>query len=148
MMTESEMSRYDINLQLIDLNTKIDEIVTVNEDGSYTVVINSRAASNRQEEAKLHAFEHILHDDFSEENVQEIEARAHHLEELKKQEEEKQRQLKLEAEEKRKKAFKKKMDALYRRWQREDEDKRRYGLYRSRDIASAWPNDIGYDEPW
>ena len=142
-MTEAEASRYDINLQLVDLNTKIGEIVTENEDGSYTVVINSRQASNKQEEAKLHAFEHIVNDDLKEGNVQEIEARAHHLEELRKAEEEKKRQQAKEEAEKRKKANKRKLDALYRKWEKEDEDKRRYGLYRARDLTDA-----GYDEPW
>ena len=72
----------DINVHLIDFpkNVKGNESVTPNEDGSYSVFINARAASNKQREAYLHALKHIENDDFSSsESVQAIEARAHGL---------------------------------------------------------------------
>lgn len=70
----------DINVHLIDFpeGAKGNEAVTPNEDGSYSVFINARAASNKQQEAYLHALEHIKNDDFSSsESVQAIEAKAH-----------------------------------------------------------------------
>ena len=147
-MNEAEVSRYDINLQLVDLKTTmVGEVVTENEDGSYTVVINSRAASNKQEEAKLHAYEHIVNDDLKGGSVQEIEAKAHHLEALKKAEEEQKRK---QAEEERQRLRKKRLkqlERLARKIEREDEDRKRYGIYKSRDILSD-PSDVGYDEPW
>lgn len=71
-----------INVQLVDfpVGSKGHEAVTPNEDGSYTIFINSRDASNIQREAYLHAIEHIKNEDFAPgKNVQEIEARAHGL---------------------------------------------------------------------
>ena len=69
-----------INVQLVDfpVGSKGHEAVTPNEDGSYTIFINSRDASNIQREAYLHAVEHIKNGDFSSsESVQAIEAKAH-----------------------------------------------------------------------
>lgn len=72
----------DINVHLIDFpeGAKGNEAVTLNEDGSYSVFINARAASNKQQEAYLHALEHIKNDDFSAvESVNVIEAKRHRL---------------------------------------------------------------------
>ena len=139
----------DINVQLLDFKiTTADEMVTANEDGSYTILINSRQATNRQQDAYRHALEHIEAGDLNKGvDVAEAEARAHRLEEIKKREEEKLRKQRQEEEAKRQAAYKKKLDAVIRRLDKIDEDKKRYGIYKSRDIMSD-PNDIGYDEPW
>ena len=71
-----------INTQLIDfpVGCKGHESVTKNEDGSYTVFINARDASNVQKEAYLHALEHINNDDFSAvESANVIEAKRHRV---------------------------------------------------------------------
>lgn len=55
----------DLNVCVIDFGiTSSDEFVRKNEDGSYTIAINARQATNRQREAYKHALEHIYHDDF------------------------------------------------------------------------------------
>lgn len=69
-----------INVQILDLKTTCGtELVTPNEDGSYTVLINARMSYEAQRKALLHALGHILNDDFGKENVQQIEAAAHGL---------------------------------------------------------------------
>lgn len=72
------MMTKDINVVLIDFpNTKTRESVTENEDGSFTVFINSRLSSNMQLEAYQHALRHIEENDFEKADVQVIEAVAH-----------------------------------------------------------------------
>lgn len=69
-----------VNVQVLDFKTTCgSELVTPNEDGSYTVLINARMSYEAQRKALLHALGHILNDDFTKENVQEIEAAAHGL---------------------------------------------------------------------
>ena len=68
------------NVQVLDLKTTCgSELVTPNEDGSYTVLINARMSYETQRKALLHALKHILNDDFEKENVQQIEVAAHGL---------------------------------------------------------------------
>lgn len=68
----------DVNVSLVDFHsTAGNEMVIPNEDGSYTVLINSRSASNKQLEAYQHALEHIKKNDFQKADVQQIEAIAH-----------------------------------------------------------------------
>lgn len=66
-----------INVKLIDMDTGISEQVVKNADGSYTVFINARYATEAQKKAYLHAVGHIEDGDFEKENVQEIEAEQH-----------------------------------------------------------------------
>lgn len=61
---------------LIDLPTEIHEIVMPCADG-FTVYLNARLSQEGMEEAYDHAMFHIVHNDFSKENVQEIEHEAH-----------------------------------------------------------------------
>lgn len=69
-----------VNVQVLDLKTTCgSELVTPNEDGSYTVLINARMSYETQRKALLHALGHILNDDFEKENVQEIESAAHEI---------------------------------------------------------------------
>lgn len=70
----------DVNVVLLDFkNTKENEMVSENADGSYTIFINSRLSSNQQLEAYNHAMEHIRNADFEKTDVQIIEAAAHGL---------------------------------------------------------------------
>ena len=69
-----------VNVQVLDFKTTCgSELVTPNEDGSFTVLINARMSYDTQRKALLHALGHILNDDFEKENVQEIESAAHGL---------------------------------------------------------------------
>lgn len=68
----------DVNTRLIDFkDCKGKEFVVENEDGSYTIAINSRLSYTGQLEAYKHAMEHINGNDFSKNNVQKIEYDAH-----------------------------------------------------------------------
>lgn len=68
----------DLNIQIIDFKcTSGAEMVTPNEDGSFTILINARLSSDAQHKALLHALGHILNCDFDKEDVQRIEAAAH-----------------------------------------------------------------------
>lgn len=68
-------------IQLIQFpNKKIKESVTENEDGSYTIFIESSLSREEQRDAFTHAMKHILGDDFSKYNVNEIERAAHNAE--------------------------------------------------------------------
>ena len=76
------MTEPEVYVQLIDFHmTKCRETVVLNEDGSYTIFLNSRHASNIQREAYDHAMNHIRNGDFEKqgEDIQRIEAVAHGL---------------------------------------------------------------------
>lgn len=69
-----------LNVQVLDFKTTCGtELVTPNEDGTFTVLINARMSYETQRKSLLHALGHILNDDFGKENVQQIEAAAHGL---------------------------------------------------------------------
>lgn len=65
-------------MQFLDMPYTIHGAVRGNEDGSYTILLNSRDTRERNLKAYQHELGHILRDDLhSEEDVQVIEARAH-----------------------------------------------------------------------
>lgn len=66
-----------ISYQVILMDMTVNEVVTENEDGSYTIFINSRMNYEKQMRAYLHAMKHITGDDFQKEDVQHIEYLAH-----------------------------------------------------------------------
>lgn len=69
-----------INVQMMDLkSTKIKETVTSNEDGSYTIFLNSRFTQEQLNDAYIHAMGHIDRDDFNKGSADVIEAYAHGL---------------------------------------------------------------------
>lgn len=75
----------DINVKLVDLKSSaVDELVRRNEDGSYTVLLNSRQASNRLERAYRHAMWHIENNDFDDHvsGINDIEATAHEMDKI------------------------------------------------------------------
>ena len=66
-----------IRYQVILMDMTVNEVVTENEDGSYTIFINSRLNYEKQMKSYLHAMKHITGDDFQKDNVQSIEYLAH-----------------------------------------------------------------------
>lgn len=55
----------------------VNEVVTENEDGSYTIFINSNLCEEKRLKSIQHAFGHIVKDDFRKNCVQQIERTAH-----------------------------------------------------------------------
>lgn len=71
----------DYQVQLIQFpDTRTKETVVENEDGSYTIFIESSLDSIQQREAFLHALKHIVGNDFCKFDVNTIESEAHNLE--------------------------------------------------------------------
>lgn len=60
----------------IDMHSKIHEQVISNEDGSFSIFINSRLNYEQRIAAYQHALAHIINDDFSKFNVDSIESAA------------------------------------------------------------------------
>ena len=56
---------------------KTNEAVTENEDGSYTIFVNSNLCESKRISAVHHAIKHIRGRDFEKADVQQIEADAH-----------------------------------------------------------------------
>lgn len=70
----------DVNVVVMDFKTsKGKEMVVPNEDGSYTILINSRLTYASQLKAYEHAMRHINNNDFEKTDVQPIEYSAHEL---------------------------------------------------------------------
>lgn len=67
----------DINVQLLNMDTKIPEHLVKNEDDSYTIFLNAKLTHENQLKSYYHALKHIKRDDFCKENVQEIETKTH-----------------------------------------------------------------------
>ena len=68
----------DYQIQLIQCpNKKVKESVVENEDGSYTIFIESSLSKDKQQDAFKHAMKHILGDDFTKYNIDKIEFDAH-----------------------------------------------------------------------
>ena len=69
----------DINIQLLDMDTKIPEHLIKNNDDSYTVFLNARLSQESRLKSYYHALQHIAEHDFEKENVQEIEWKTHDI---------------------------------------------------------------------
>lgn len=67
----------DINVQLLNMDTKIPEHLVKNDDDSYTIFLNARLSQESRLKSYCHALKHISQDDFGKENVQEIEENTH-----------------------------------------------------------------------
>lgn len=67
----------DINVQILDMDTKVPEHLVKNNDDSYTIFLNARMSRENQIASYYHALKHIAEDDFQKENVQEIEKSTH-----------------------------------------------------------------------
>lgn len=62
-----------IGVHFMDMDTAIEEEVHPNEDGSFTIIINSRLNWERQMSAYWHALRHIMRGDFDKANADDIE---------------------------------------------------------------------------
>lgn len=71
---------HDINVVLMDNPFGIKGSVNKNDDGSYTVIINSKLNAEQQREVYLHEVEHIENGDFDKTDVDIIEHDAHKME--------------------------------------------------------------------
>lgn len=71
----------DYQVRLIRFpNNKVRETVVENEDGSYTIFIDSTLTFDKQKKAFEHAMKHIIGDDFTKDDVNWIELDAHNIE--------------------------------------------------------------------
>ncbi len=67
------------HVELLDLPYSIRSFVRHNQDGSDTIILNSRLNRETQIEAMMHEIEHIDNDDFySDMTVDQIEMERHH----------------------------------------------------------------------
>ncbi|MBO5068769.1 MAG: hypothetical protein J6C37_00160 [Roseburia sp.] len=70
----------DYQIQMIQFpNSKVKESVVENEDGSYTIFIESSLSREQQQSAFIHAMQHILGEDFEKNDIERIERAAHNL---------------------------------------------------------------------
>lgn len=68
----------DYQIRLIQFPShKVKESVVENEDGSYTIFIESSLSREMQQESFEHAMKHIFGDDFTKDDVNMIEFDAH-----------------------------------------------------------------------
>lgn len=67
----------DVNVVLLDFPNPGNEMVFENDDGSFTIMINSRLSHDTQLIAYHHAMKHIKNNDFQKNDVQAIETVAH-----------------------------------------------------------------------
>lgn len=67
----------EINVQILNMDTKIPEQLIKNDDDSYTIFLNARLSQESRLKSYRHALNHILGNDFEKDNVQEIEVTAH-----------------------------------------------------------------------
>ena len=66
---------YNINVQIIDFGNSIQETVTINDDGSFSIFLNARLSYERRLEAYWHEMRHIQNQDFyGDMSVDEMEA--------------------------------------------------------------------------
>ena len=63
----------DYFVRLVDLPIGVHGFIVPNDDGTYSVYINSRDSSVRQRQACKHERKHIARNDFSRDNVHEAE---------------------------------------------------------------------------
>lgn len=67
----------EINVQLLDMDTKIPEHLVKNSDDSYTIFLNARLSYESRLKSYYHALKHIGGNDFEKDNVQKIEFETH-----------------------------------------------------------------------
>lgn len=67
---------FDYQVYFLDGMT-VNETVTENEDGSYTIFVNNNLCESKRMNAVNHALLHIRNYDFGKYDVQEIEENAH-----------------------------------------------------------------------
>ena len=71
----------DYQVQLTNFpNAKTREAVSENNDGSYTIFIETSLSREAQQRAFMHAMKHILGNDFEKIDINEIRRQAHNIE--------------------------------------------------------------------
>ena len=70
----------DINVQLLDMDTKIPEQIVKNQDDSYTIFLNSKLSHDEHLKSYSHALMHIRRNDFDKEDADRIENDTHNME--------------------------------------------------------------------
>ena len=77
-MTRLNEGTEDVFVELIDFkNCRSREVLTQNDDGTYTIFVNARLPHETQVSAVSHATKHIGCNDFEKHDVQAIEMEAH-----------------------------------------------------------------------
>ncbi len=76
----NDIASESINVVLMDMPIGIEEQVTQNADGSYTVFLNSRYTYEHHVDCLHHALGHVQNRDFEKLDVQTVEAEAHRRE--------------------------------------------------------------------
>ncbi len=71
------MIKPEVQVRLIDFPAKGNEVVTKNEDDTYTIFINAKLSQETQRKAYLHALNHIKRGDFEKNNADQIEFEVH-----------------------------------------------------------------------
>lgn len=66
-----------INVQLLDMDTKIPEHLIKNDDDSYTIFLNAKLSRENHLKSYAHAIRHIKNKDFDKADVNIIEYHAH-----------------------------------------------------------------------
>lgn len=70
--------KHDLTIVYMNLPKDVDEVITVNNDCSYTAIIAENRCQQKQLEAYKHALKHIKNDDLEDgKDVQDIEKEAH-----------------------------------------------------------------------
>lgn len=67
----------EINVQLLNMDTKIPEQLIKNDDDTYTIFLNARLSQESRLKSYCHALRHILGNDFDKTNIDNIEIDAH-----------------------------------------------------------------------
>jgi len=78
-MLNKEFDTGEVFVYLLDMPASIRETVTPNQDGTYSIFINSRLSHDARLSALEHAMKHIKRDDFCKDDVQKIEHDTHFL---------------------------------------------------------------------
>ena len=73
----ADLIGYNFVLVLADFDTMVGETICHNNDGSYTIFLNSRWSSEMQRRCLLHALDHVRHHDWEKMDVQQIEGERH-----------------------------------------------------------------------
>ena len=77
-METISVDNHEIIVELVDFSTtKVNEVVLKNDDGTFTVLLNSKFNEEQLHDAFEHALNHIRNNDFDKISVQSIEAEAH-----------------------------------------------------------------------
>ena len=69
----------EINVQILNMDTKIPEQLIKNDDNSYTIFLNARLSQESRIKSYYHAMKHIFGNDFEKVDIDKIETDAHNV---------------------------------------------------------------------